>query len=257
MLHFVNSARFIEVAIGKHTSSPESGFWNARSECNDTVGKGLRQLAKLPASDDLGQHGFWHESCNRANHPGEWSRSNEATRMAAIHRSRTTELLHLRVFCMADHPIQPLKSHAVWIVGGMILIAGGFFALGIPCQNGYQRASDFAQAVPIHSKVIEQRVNASKKRESELAARALDSGTFIDRHPTRMAGLGISPRLLTQGPIHPVKWVPFQLAAVHAFHRFALPIATSVFLITFGIWSLTSVENRALSIVEQIVEQSN
>ncbi|MBM3966843.1 MAG: hypothetical protein FJ308_17525 [Planctomycetes bacterium] len=157
---------------------------------------------------------------------------------------------------MSDHPILPLNSPTVWTVGGIILIAGGLFALGLPCQNGYHRASDFAQAVPIHSKVIEQRVIASKKRELDLAAQALEPSVFLERHPTRTAGLGISRRLLTQGPINPVTWIPFQLAAVHAFHRFALPIATSVFLITFGIWSLTSVENRALSISEQIVEQS-
>jgi hypothetical protein len=162
----------------------------------------------------------------------------------------TSVLLNPRVPRMADQLIQPSNSRTILLLGGMMLIAGLLLARSSHCQKGFQRASDFAQAVPIHPSLIEQREAEANKRKSENASQSLAAATITDRHPTRTAGLGLSPTSLTEGVFAPLTRIPFPLAAVHAFHRFALPIATSVFLVTFGIWCLTSVENRALSIVE-------
>ncbi|MFN9985220.1 MAG: hypothetical protein ACK52S_06660 [Pirellula sp.] len=161
---------------------------------------------------------------------------------------------------MADHPIQPSNSLTVWVFGGMTLVVCSLIALSLPCQKVHQRASDYAQAVPIHPAVIEQREIEQREIEQreyekntierDLVAHSIAAATLHERHPTKAAGLGFSSNSLTEGILIPITRMPFPLAAVHAFHRFALPIATSIFLVTFGIWSLTSVENRALSIVE-------
>lgn len=151
---------------------------------------------------------------------------------------------------MADHPVQPSNSLFFLVFGGMMLVGGALLALSSLCQKGHQRASDFAHAVPIHPLVVDQRESEAITEESELVSRSLAAATINERHPTRSAGLGLSTTSLTEGILVPLTRNPIPLAAVHAFHRFALPIATSVFLVTFGIWSLTSVENRALSIVE-------
>ena len=225
---------------------------NARSDCNDTVGKGLRQLAKRPASVVSRQHDFWHEACILGNSVREHGLTTRlANFLTPIANGPTSVSLNPRDPRMADHPTQPSNSLTVWVFGGMTLFAGSLTALSSTCQQGYQRGSDFAQAVPIHPSVIEQRTILAKKRESKIAAQSLATATIIsERHPTRTAGLGLSPISLAEGVLVPLTRIPFPLAAVHAFHRFALPIATSVFLVTFGIWSLTSIENRALSIVE-------
>lgn len=151
---------------------------------------------------------------------------------------------------MADHPIQPSNSLSVWCVGLISLVAGSVIAFNHPYQKGGHTASDFAQAVPIHPAVIEQRRNDRKNQELEQASQRSTPIKISEQHPAKIAGLGLHSITLTERFLVPLSRFTIPLAAVHAFHRFALPIATSIFLVTFGIWSLTSVENRALSIVE-------
>jgi len=151
---------------------------------------------------------------------------------------------------MADHIIPPSNSLSIWCIGVISLVAGSVIAFGNPRQKGGHTASDFAQAVPIHPAVIEQRKNDRKKQELERASQRSTPIKISLQQPAKIAGFGIYSITLTETFLAPLSRFTLPLAAVHAFHRFALPIATSMFLVTFGIWSLTSVENRALSIVE-------